>query len=715
MSAKKRPNTADHKHTKKQRPFRVFMKGFWAALRVACKTAFAVILLAACIAGGLLIGVVAGCIITTPPLEDEDLYISGFTSFIYDNAGEVIGQLKGSENINRIWVEIEEVPRNLQHAFVAIEDERFYTHPGVDVKRTISAFLGYFLPGMSSHGGSTITQQVIKNVTGDDAQSVPRKIREQWRAYQLEKNYNKNEILEFYVNVIYMGQDLYGVKTAAQAYFEKDLSELSLAECAFLAGITNNPGRYNPLTTTGRSNCYKRQIIILDKMLELGYISEAEYIEAIQTELKINDDYKKDASLASKHSYFVEAVISDVREAFMEAGYTKTQANNLIYNTGITIITTQDSAIQQIVNEEFTNLSNFPANHLYTDPKDMAQASIVIMDHHNGQVLALYGGYGEKDKNLTFNRAISAQRQPGSSIKPILVYAPLIDQKIITAGTVIDDAPSYLDPQKPDEIWPTNADNAFHGLTTVRRALADSYNVVAVKLYQDHQELGLSYLKKLGIDRMEETQLALALGGMTNGVSTMQMAAAYVPFANSGIYYEPILFTKVYDKDGKLLLDNTSDTTLVYEDHRTPSVMTSLLEEVVKSGTGTSTQVYNGNQEKIATAGKTGTTSSTYDYWYVGYTPYYTAAVWYGYDKQTSISYAERGAATRLWGVIMNRIHKDLAAKSFAYGSDLISCDVCTKSGKYPTSACYSANSVKKEVFMSGTQPTPHDSCTYHK
>lgn len=386
MNPEKRavPRRKVNKRTFRKKPSgKDVARGFWTSFKILFKTVFMLIIVVGCIAGGLLMGVVAGCIITTEPLTEEQLDIkssTALTSFVYDSQGNELVHIKGTANENRQLVDIEEVPDYFEKAFVAIEDERFYTHNGVDFKRTIAAFLGYVIPGMDSHGGSTITQQVIKNITGDDAQSVPRKIREQWRALDLEKRLEKDEIMELYMNVIYMGQDLYGVKSAALAYFNKDVKDLSLAECAFLAGITNNPGRYNPLTQTGRANCYKRQITILDKMLSLGFITDEEYIEAIQEDLDINDDYKKEAQEASIYSYFVDAVIADVREAFIAEGYTKAEANNLIYQGGVKIYTTQDPDIQKIVDEEYCNLENFPVNHLYSDPADMAQSSIVIME-----------------------------------------------------------------------------------------------------------------------------------------------------------------------------------------------------------------------------------------------------------------------------------------------------------------------------------------------
>lgn len=691
-------------------------KGFWVSFKIVLKTVFMLIIIAGCIAGGLLMGVVAGCIITTEPITEEQLDIkntTALTSFVYDVQGNELVHIKGTANQNRQLISIEEVPDYFAKAFVAIEDERFYTHKGVDVKRSIAAFLGYVIPGMDSHGGSTITQQVIKNITGDDAQSVPRKIREQWRAMNLEKELDKEEILELYMNVIYMGQDLYGVKSAALAYFNKEVKDLSLAECAFLAGITNNPARYNPLTLKGRANCYKRQITILDKMLSLGFITDEEYIGAIQENLKINDDYKKESATASIYSYFVDAVIADVREAFMAQGYTKQEANDLIYQGGVKIYTTQDPAVQKVVDEEYNNPANFPVNHLYSDPSDMAQSSIVIMDQTNGHILAMYGGYGEKTKSLSFNYATSARRQPGSAIKPLLVYGPLIDQHIINDTSTVDDVQVFFDPQNPEKPWPTNSYGYYLGTISIRTALQESSNVAAVTLYKDHVTENLQYLKKLGMDHTSETQLSLALGGFNTGVTTEEMCAAYVPFANGGTYYKPVTFTKVTDINGKTLLTNNGSPTVVYEDYRTASMMTDLLRSVVTGGTGKNAQVSNGNGQRIPTAGKTGTTTSKYDYWFCGYTPYYTCSVWYGYEMQKTMSSAEYGAAIKLWAKVMNRLHADLEYKDFTNANNILEVEVCSNSNLLPTDGCRQANTVIKGHFIAGTEPTA--TCNIHK
>lgn len=723
-SRKKNKNDSNNKNTNKKTTTQKstgqkVLKGFWISFKTIIKTCLVVLLIAGCVVGGLLIGVVAGCIITTEPLTEKDLDITNstaLTSFIYDSEGNELVSIQGTANENRQLVDIEEVPDYFAKAFVAIEDERFYTHSGIDFKRTIAAFLGYVVPSMGSHGGSTITQQVVKNVTGDSARSVPRKIREQWRALSLEKELEKDEIMEIYMNVIYMGQNIYGVKAASLAYFNKDVSDLSLAECAFLAGITNNPRLYNPLTVKGRENCYERQINILDKMLECKFITEDEYIAAIQEKLVINDDYKKEVVEASIYSYFVDAALVDAREALVAAGYTNQEAKDLIYQGGVKIYTTQDPKIQKIVDEEYCNLKNFPVNHLYTDPEDMAQSGIVIMDQETGYVKAIYGGFGEKNQSLSFSFATNALRQPGSAIKPILVYGPLVDRHVLNLTSSVDDVPVFLDHQKPEEPWPTNHEKSYSGRITVRYALEQSSNVAAVSLYKDHVTENLQYMKSVGIDRTSETQLSLALGGFTNGVTVEQMCAAYVPFANGGTYYKPITFTEIRDINDNVILTNTGSPTVVHEDYRTSAIMTDLMQSVVTNGTARSAQVYNGKGEFMPTSGKTGTTTSNYDYWFCGYTPYYTCAVWYGYEMQKSMTSAENAVAVKLWSKVMNRIHEELPVKNFEGLKNVVNVSVCKHSNLLPTAACSKdprGSCVITGTFAVGTEPTQY--CDYHR
>lgn len=702
--------------SRKKKKKYTFGKGFKVTLKIA--VIFLLVVGAVCV--GLLSGVTVGCVITTKALTTEELYGTDYVTKIYDSKGNVIGQLRGADQKNSEWAEIGEIPKDLQHAFVAIEDERFYTHSGVDVKRTVSAVLGFLVPGLDGHGGSTITQQVVKNITGDDARSVPRKIREQWRALQLEKDLEKDDILELYLNIINFA-NAYGVKVAARTYFNKELSELNLAECAFLAGIPNSPRKYNPATTTGRKNAYSRQITILDAMMDQGYISKEEYIEAIQTELNFQIDAQKADTGSTVYSYFMDSVIRDVRNDLMAKGYTKAQANQLIYNSGIEIYSTQDSDIQAIVDSVYCNPNYFPANG-DRDPEDCTQSAITIIDQRNGYIVAMYGGYGEKTQSLSYNRATDIKRQPGSAIKPVLVYGPLIDAGIITAGSALDEMPAHLDTQNPSRIWPSNWDNFVHGLLNARYALDMSYNVPAATWFSNNISLCLGYMKKAGIDRTGEPYISTALGGFQNGISPTELAAAYVPIANGGVYYKPVTYSKVYDRSGKLLLDNTASAgTVIYEHPETSTIVTSMLQSVMDDprSTGRYAQMYKTDGTKIPAGGKTGTTNDIKDYWFSGFTDYYTAAVWYGYDNGTPINEKlESGSAMIIWKAIMSRIHEDLLTREFVKTGDLVTVEICTSSGKRATEACKAdpraEHWVYEEIYRKGTEPAANDFCDLH-
>jgi len=697
-------------------------------VKIVFRVAVAGALILGCTIIGLLLGVVVGCILTTDPVEYEiDRETTDYVSYMYNANGEEIGTLKGySSSVAGEWVDIEFIPKDLQHAFVAIEDERFYEHDGVDLKRTLSAVAGTVIPGMPDHGGSTITQQLVKNLTGEDERSIPRKVREQWRALQLERELDKDEIMELYLNIIYFANGAYGVQDAAQTYFGKNVSDLSLAECSFLAGITNSPGKYNPATMLGRTNAYDRQVTILDNMYAQGWINRAQYIDAIQTELVFvskesssSSNSSSETVTSSVYSYFMDMVIGDVREDLMEMGYNRKDANNIIYNSGVQIYTTQDPEIQKIVDEEYCNQSNFPVNTSDSNDPDNAQSAIVIMDQYTGRVIAVYGGYGKKTGSLSWNRATSIQRQPGSSIKPVLVYGPLVDMGEITATTAMDEEPAYLDKSNPDKLWPMNVDHMYHGLKSARIALYRSYNVFAVNLYKNNVTSCLQYMKSVGIDRTGETHLSMALGGFTEGVSPMDMAAAYVPMANGGTYYEPITYTKVLDKDGNVLIDKSAEEgSMIYKNAASSTVMTSMLSSVIydNRGTGVGARLVDKTGATMPAAGKTGTTSDQKDFWFVGYTPYYTCAVWYGYDNQTVISSSESGAALKIWKKVMQRIHDNLEAKNFENYGATEKVYVCSASGKRATDACWndprSSWFVCEEVFIKGTAPSSY--CDLH-
>lgn len=685
-----------------------------------CLKGFAAIMLTIAFIGfGVLTGAITGYITTSTAITDDDLQLGSNVTTLYDINGKVIAELKNTDNRNIVEVTFEEVPQDLKDAFVAIEDKRFYDHQGVDIIRTGGAILGA-LKGNATYGGSSITQQFVKNLTGDNAASIPRKIREIWRALQLESQLDKDEILGNYMNIIYMGYDCYGVGAASLAYFSKPVSELSLAECAFLAGITNNPSYYNPLTIKGRENALGRQGTILYQMLEQGYITKEEHAAAKAEELVFNDDYTSEISSKNIRSYFVEQVILQVRSDLMAMGYSRGEANNIIYGSGAKIYTTMDPNVQNALDTVYEDESNFPYNQANPDldKEYQVQSAMVVMDPQTGYISGLYGGSGEKTINFGLNRATQINRQPGSTLKPIMIYGALLDNHSISLSTIMDDVPKYLNAANPQTIYPNNFNfNVFQGSMTMVTALAESNNVIPATLFKDNTEYCLNYLKKLGIDRTSETYISTALGGLSVGVSPLDMAAAYVPYANDGFYYTPIIYTKLVDGRGKTMIEHTSDSTLICQDETTSSLMTLAMEEVVNSGTAAGKiSIVDNTGSKVTAVGKTGTTDNYKDSWFVGYTPSYVGATWYGFDDNQYLEGDDQGQATVIWGKVMAEIHKNLNPVNFSYSGKIVSKQVCNYSGQLASDFCIldpRGNQVKTYYYASEAD-APTEYCTCH-
>ncbi|HEX9062849.1 MAG TPA: PBP1A family penicillin-binding protein, partial [Clostridia bacterium] len=636
-------------------------------------------------------------------------------SVVYDSKNNVIGEIKGSEN--RVWVSDKEVPKYLKDAFVAIEDERFYDHPGVDFKRVFGAVINLFNPKGKTYGGSTITQQVIKNLTGKDQFSLKRKVQEQWEAIQLEKRLEKWQILELYMNVIYMGgRNYYGVQQASKAYYGKDVKDLDLAECASLAGITNLPGRYAPVSTEGRKHNKDRQMLVLKKMLDLGKISRDEYDKAIAEELKFTDS-EQVSKQGSSQSYYVDKVIMDVKKDLMnKSGMSEQLALQTIYSGGLKIYTSMDSDVQKAMDAVYKDDKYFP---IVNKKAGHPQSGMAILDT-TGHIVALYGGYGQKNADMILNRATQIERQPGSSFKPIAVYGPAVNERIITAATVYDNAPAHLlGDNKP--AYPRNYETgSFKGLTTIRDAIRDSVNVVAAKVWLDlGAQKSLEYLKKDGIPRDNEGHLSIAMGGLNKGVCPLDMAGAYVPFVNKGVYVEPSSYTKVLDKEGNVLLEKKQKTTKVY-DETAAFIMESMMRDVCRLGTaaGEADGIKFGllQDGEMDTAGKTGTTSDMKDKWFVGYTPYYVAATWYGYDKPTTLQGEEYNQALKIWYAVMRKVHENKKPLKFQVPDGVIQKDICIYSGKLIGPLCDKdprGNANRPgEYFIDGTEPS--DSCDTH-
>ena len=683
---------------------------------------------------GLLTGLIFACLFVKYIKEDilpqADLTLEGFslnqTSTIYytdPDTGEAVELLRLYGDENRTWVTLDDVPPELQFACIAIEDKRFKEHQGVDWLRTIKASLNMFIGGEDTYGASTLTQQLIKNVTGEKEVTVRRKLNEIVQALEFEKKYTKDIIMEWYLNTIYLGEGCYGVQSAARVYFGKDVSELSLAECASLIGITNNPSIYDPYLNPERNK--ERQRDILWTMYEQGYIeTEEEYRAAVDEELVFvnasGDEGEADAD-AEYYSYFVDQVIRDVTEDLAEKyGYSERIAGQMVRSGGYAIYCTLNPEVQAQVDEVYENLENIPK----TDSEQQLQSGIVIIDNATGDVVAMSGGVGEKEGSLTFNRATQALLSPGSTIKPLTVYGPALDTGLITPSTVYDDTPYSFG---GGERWPKNTTNSYSGLMTVNMAVSLSVNTVAVKVLADlTPEYSFDFaVNKLGMDTLvsrevingyEYTDVALAplaLGGLTRGVTIEDMAAGYATFVNQGQYREPRTYTKVLDSDGKtVVLDNTQETVTAVSE-KAAWYMTFMLENAVRTGTGTPAQI-----ENMSVAGKTGTTDNDCDRWFCGYTPYYTAAVWCGYDvpEEVNLTESTTNPAAYLWQKVMAGVHADLEYKSFERPTDVVECTYCQDSGLLATDACKSDPRGSREVKgLLALEDVPTTYCTAHE
>ena len=696
-----------------------------------------------CALAGLVGGAVYGWLKTAPKVDFEKLTGNmNQTTFIYDSKNNVISKLTGKDNKDSEPISYEQAPKFLKDAIISIEDERFEEHPGIDIQGIINAGIGYVQGFITNNpnaarGGSTITQQVIKNITNNTQVTPQRKVQEWAAAIDLEKKCSKWQILEMYMNYSYFGNSCRGVQSASKKYFGKDVWDLSLAQCALLTGITNSPGKNNPFTENGRKEAKSRQELILKKMLELKKIDQRQYDQAV-SEPMIYAEKSESAKVTNVQSYFVDQVINDVKQALMkEKNVSSSMALYMIYNGGLKIYTTQDPDMQADMDEIFLNDEYFPTeNKTAKKYLEHPQAAMVILDAQNGQIKAIYGGYGKKEASNTLNRASGIARQPGSSIKPIAVYAPSIDLGVITPATVIDDVPVYMrandqsaTQKQREDTYPDNYNSEYDGLTSVRNGLKASINVVAAKIWMDYlkPDNSLAYLKKVGIDR-DERYLSLILGGPTKGVNPLQMAAAYLPFAHKGMYYEPTSFTVVKDSEDTLLLDKKPKYDTAYSE-QTASIMADMMQEVTKGQTspyphsGTAAGYVTEKTIGMPVAGKTGTTSDNLDKWFVGYTPYYVAATWYGYDNDNEdkvrikLLPPEYNQALKIWATVMSKVHKNLEKKEFVMASGLVKKNICIYSGKIATALCAAdprGNATREEYFIKGTEPRDDDLCTVH-
>lgn len=707
-------------------------------------------------------------------IPDATLDLSAYTlnenSVIYyedKNSGQLVElqTLVGSEN--RQWVDYEEIPQDLVNAVVAVEDKRFWEHDGVDWYRTAGAFVNMFIGMRNTFGGSTLTQQLVKNITDYDDVTVKRKILEIFTALELEKNYDKTDIITWYLNEIYLGQGCYGVQSAAQMYFGKDVSELSLAECASLAGITNNPSLYSPYSTLevtrykctncgnysltkddvcsqcGAKNSYDdgtvwtardynkaRQELILDQMADpdvLGdkTISKEEAQKAKEETLVFRtdwDDAKKEeynnanTSTKTVYSWYVEAVIDEViKDLGEQTGLSSEVVSKMVYSGGLQIVVPYDPDVQAAVDEVYNDKSNL--NYISSSGQEM-KSGITVVDNRTGYVVAIGGDVGEKTINRGWNYATDTVRQPGSSIKPIAVYAPAIQEGLITPNTVTDDVPRWM-----GSYWLKNYPAKYRGLTTVMEGVTNSINTISANVLEmlsfdkSYDYLTNKFKISTVVDQMVldngevKTDLGysqLAVGGLTKGISTFEMAAAYATFPRNGAFTEATTYLTVKDHDGNVLIDNTPSTDYIL-DQRTTYYINQMLTNVVSNGTGTAARI-----SGQVVAGKTGTTDAANDQWFVGYTSYYTAAVWIGYPNSESIGDMWPSPSTLLWQKVMSRVHQNLEQQPFEQPSGLVTVSICKDCGKLATDNCsmdVRGSRVQSMVLLSSDVPSQYCSC----
>lgn len=627
-------------------------------------------------------------------------YEMNMTSVIYvrNDKGdwEEYQRIHGTEN--RIWVDIEEIPQQLIDAFISIEDQRFYSHSGVDWKRTAGAFINY-LPFIdiysSNQGGSTITQQLIKNITSDKEDSPVRKLREIARALLIERMLDKTTILEAYLNTISLGNGICGVQVASNYYFNKDVNQLNLAECAALAAITKNPTAYN-LDTKPEGN-KKRRADVLYKMYELDKISEEEYSSALTAEIVIDKSQQHNFEIPI-NNYFVDALISQIIDDLSEKySCSSDTASAMLYNGGYQIYATLDTDIQDIMESVYLKKDTYFSQK--TRDKVGVQSAMTVMDY-NGNIVGIVGGVGEKTVNRGLNRAIDSPRQPGSTMKPLGVYVQAIDNGYASYSTMIEDKPLdkyYSDGKKGPKEWY----GYYAGNMTVAKAIERSANTIPCWLLKDHIGIDNSYnflTQKLKLNHLTESDkniASLALGGCQYGVTTTESAAAYAIFGNGGKYYEPKTYVRVLDINNEIVLEAGEGEQVIKES--TATVMNRLLQNVVYGSQGTGKGI--ASYSKMKAYAKTGTSSESKDLWMVAGTPYYVGSVWYGFDQPSNVH--NGGAAAKVWLDVMSKIHKGLDEKEFEYSADVIEAKYCNITGKLAGSSCHSTS---KGYYISGVE-----------
>lgn len=769
---------------------------------ISFKLFLAMVLCIICIGAFAAYGMVRGILKSAPSLADLDTSPSASATTIYDAKGNEIQTLVMAGS-NREIVKFAELPKDLINAFVAIEDERFWTHNGIDPRGIARALARGLMKGSLNEGASTLTQQLIKNaVFNGGAESnlgdrISRKIQEQYLAVELEKKYSKDKILEDYLNTINLGASTLGVESASQRYFGKHVSDLSLSECATIAAITQNPSRYNPIVHPEEN--VKRRDSVLEHMQEQGYITESQMniAKADDVYARIQAQDEKRSETSSIYSFFVDEVIVNVLKDLEAAGYSDSEARTLLYSGGLKIYTTQDPDLQKIVDEEISDPSNYgdivkyscsyrlnithsdgsedsyneanvkawlretnPEAQLLFDSESeirntlnrfkslkkqtgdqidseyvnitlQPQGSVVLMDQNNGYIRAISGIRGKKETNLSLNRATDTTRQPGSTFKVLTAFAPALDSSGSTLGSVYYDAP-YAFADKTFNNWWSSGE--YVGYANIRSGIIYSMNIVALKCMMNTvtPELGYQYALDFGITSLVENELnqktgkvvtdigaTLCLGGITYGVSNLELTGAYAAIANKGVYTEPIYYTKIVDRNGKIVLNKEPKTRTVLKES-TAWLLTNAMEDVCKLSylynlSGIRSSAPMAKVEGLPTAGKSGTTTANNDVWFVGYTPYYTLGIWEGYDDNGYMTTSEN--VKYMWNKIMSRATAGLPAKEFhAMPSNIESAVICRKSGKLAIPGVCNldpgGDMTYTEYFSKGTTPT--EVCDHH-
>lgn len=682
----------------------------------------------------VLIGVLCGCfcgiafamyvhIYINPSAQETAAEISkglglNLNSFIYAKESDsdeytLYETIKGKEN--REWVDSDKIPDTLKNAVVAIEDERFYKHHGVDWVRTIGAVKGWLLGG-TQYGGSTITQQLIKNITADNDYSVKRKVNEIFRAFALEKEIDdKDRILVMYLNTIFLGYNSYGVQTAAMQYFDKDVSQLDLAESAVLAGLTNNPSIYDVYNHPEKVK--ERQETILAQMLDQKMISQEEYEAAVAEELNYRPYEEYQQEIKSTYSYFTDEVIKDVINDLMtEKGYSRLVAENMVYSGGLNIYATIDTKVQNALDEVWANADNFPNTEKYGE---IPQSAMVITDKQ-GNIVGIAGGRGEKTSSRGFSYASDARRQPGSSIKPLATYGPAMDAGIATPDTTVYDRALIQDAD--GNPWPMNDGKYPTGRAmTVKEGMTRSLNTISAQLLKQltpqksyefmTQQLGFklvdSRTNEDGTVQSDIDLAPLALGALTDGVTVREMAGGFSTFINDGVYGGTRTYTKVTDSEGNTIMEDTPNTDKGFTNVRTDYYMLDCLQNVTAHGTAYGIQL-----DGVETGGKTGTTTSNTDIWFCGITPKYSGAVWVGYEHNYRLDGLYGRNAAEIWLAVMQKVHAGDSGLVFdSHPQDFEEVTYCMDTGLLASGACRAAGRAATGRFWKDKVPT--ETCSH--